>query len=172
MGCNLDEIVELTRKYGKKEGVTGISFQPLMEITPQTKDLWVYDIEGLTRTVDALTGLRKDGYRILNSISNLRQFIFYFEKRTESFWQPCTLGYRNLFIDQYGGVSLCNQFPAIGNVRDSSLKDIYYSQAARSQRAAIRQCKKVCMATCYVKRSISEKCELFKNLFLRRECSR
>lgn len=168
MGYNLNEIIELAKFSTKFNGITGINFQPLSETTPQTKDLWVKDIERLDKVINELISMKKKGFPILNSISNLQRIKIYFRKKSNSYKQPCTLGYRNLFIDQYGDVSLCgNGFPSIGNMANLSAKEIYFSGAARKQRQSIRNCKKLCLGTCHVRKKLRDKIDLFKYLFMR-----
>jgi AdoMet-dependent heme synthase len=57
---------------------------------------------------------------------------------TEQQYVPCRAGVLSAVVYANGDVGVCEQRPALGNLREKSFKDIWYSAPARQVRASIR----------------------------------
>src|SRR5262249_40613952 len=64
---------------------------------------------------------------------------------TQQQYVPCRAGVLSAVIYANGDVSVCEQRPALGNLREKSFKDIWYSPAAKQIRESIRN--KECYCT-------------------------
>jgi len=168
MGFNLDEMPELVI-WAQKRRLNGVNFNPLINITPECKDLEVQDFDRLDKTLNELISLKQAGYPILTANSHFEGMKTYFRnpKNSRSNEFICRVGLRNFFVDHDGDVYFCHSFPAIGNVRHSTAREIWNSAQAEQIRQQILKCKKSCFGTCVVKRSLSEKVDLFLKLFAR-----
>jgi MoaA/NifB/PqqE/SkfB family radical SAM enzyme len=61
---------------------------------------------------------------------------------------PCGAGTDIFFIDPYGEVYPCNALPeSMGNIKEKSLEEIWYSSQAKKIRKMVSQCPKNCWMT-------------------------
>lgn len=158
-GLNLDDIEDHVETVHADARLNGIYFQSIAEPFfacldtdwrkhPEYSDLWPEDIDKVCRVIDRLIELKKKNYIIHNPIGQLELFKAYFrnpEKRSAD--KGCALGERVLNIDPTGNVSLCCFTQPIGNVRDSSLKDLWYGKRASADRKWMKDCLRNCHNT-------------------------
>lgn len=107
-----------------------------------------------------------------NSIKHLELIKKYFRQKVPVRQLPCYAGFNRLQIIQEGKVYFCvsqqDHEAAFGDLRQSSLKELWFSKEARAYRRLIRKCKFSCLQWCSyrddfdVVRSIFQKRILFK----------
>ena len=67
----------------------------------------------------------------------------------------CTALYDSLFINQSGDVGLC-WIGRIGNVREGSVKEMYYSRHFDEAREKAQKCEYPCMLGCLIRPGLPE----------------
>lgn len=152
MEPNLSQIEKLTY-WVKNKGLDGISFQPIEEnFGKPSPDLYWYKKTNLwpryrdvEKVIDKIIYLKKKGYPIINSVSQLKTFKEYFyNPRKFSRAYGCGVGLSNFTIDLAGNIRLCYALRPIGNVFEASLSEIWKSKEANIQRKVIKNCKRSC----------------------------
>jgi len=116
--------------------------------------LWPKDPEKAASIIDMLIDCKNRGYKILNSLAQLTVYKKYY-KNPDSFVRVhrCNFGDHVFNVNVLGCVQLCCFMPPIGNIKKSSIKDIWYSEEASKTRALMRNCQKSCnnIVNCYFK---------------------
>ncbi|MBK1643680.1 radical SAM protein [Thiocapsa imhoffii] len=151
-------------KWTQQIGATAINFQPVNLWTTETyEELWIEeeDQEELTQVIEHLIEMKKSGAPIMNSDEVLRLYVshFHHESASESVL-PCRVGLRNFLIEAGGEVKLCNEFPSIGNIKEQSAKEIWYSEKAREIRQQTLICEQLCLMTCVSQKTIAERIKM------------
>lgn len=100
---------------------------------------------------------------IVNSTAELKLMRDYYKNKKIRF--RCSATARNIFVNHNGDVKLCQYFPPVGNIKENSIREIWHSEKASSQRKAMRKCKKICQFDCYKRKSLFEEYELYKALY-------
>jgi len=159
MAQNLNDILELTQWAVNKERISSISFQavmqpfhdPLSEGWYKQKEygmFWPNDTEKINFVIDMLIGIKKEDRRnkISNSISQLEAFRNYFIQPEEFLKKvTCKVLDSGFFsISPKGDMNLCPFMEPIGNIINSRLKELWYSEKAEEIRAKMSLCKKGC----------------------------
>jgi MoaA/NifB/PqqE/SkfB family radical SAM enzyme len=162
--------------WAKGLNVDSIDFQPILDIhppelafeAPLSEKLFslsieqIDDLPELDDQIELLIRRKKEGYPIVMPIKDLLMIKRFF--RGLNYLPPkhnCTVGFRNLYINHTGDVQLCPWFAPIGNVRESSLKDLWFSKTAANMRVEILACNKPCLSACMRSYSIMEKIKHF-----------
>ncbi len=170
MRQNLAELPDLVR-WVRRRGDMAIFFQPVIPLWSRgARKQFEVDIELLDRVIDELIERKRQGAPILNSVGNLELVKPYFRDETLPNMERdvCHVGVKNLFLHPEGDVYLCEHaFDPIGNVTERSIRDIWTGETAEQTRRRIVECKRPCLQTCIVKRSLWENMDLFRNLVLR-----
>ncbi len=156
----LPELVEWARGMG----VTAVNFQPMDRWTQETYDeLWIeehHHIE-LTSVMEKLVSMKRQGAPIMNSEQILMMFPAHFrEESAPPEVMPCRVGMRDCFIRPNGDVEPCFFYEPIGNLKQNSLKDIWYGEAGRKNRQQTTACDKLCLFTCLSQKNLSDKVEM------------
>lgn len=111
--------------------------------------LWISE-ENFPRMEEAIGSLlnlrKKYPGIILNTPEHLEYMIRYF-KRTLDFVGKCLVGYTSLFISPDGQITMC-LYGNIGNVKDSSLKELWYSEKFDRVRKQMLACDRPCLNGC------------------------
>lgn len=155
LGCNLDEIVELTEWADKDKRIKFIHFQVVSQPFDEPYDsewfrksehslLWPQNIKNVDNTIDRLRELKKKGFKISNSVQQLEVFKKYFQFPGEFIRKGiCNVGFF-INVNPLGQVYLCRWKEPIGNIRNDNFKDIWYSKKADQVRQQIKKCKMNC----------------------------
>jgi len=154
MGKNLDDILELV-KWAKKERI-GVRFQAISR--PFEKDLisdwyaqdewkflWPLDTVKAGRIIDELITLKNSGYEILNPVGQLEIFKAYFDNPKKPYrLRRCNVGDYLMNMDIYGNLNPCYSIGIWGNIRETKIMDLWFSQKAQDYRKKIYNCQKPC----------------------------
>ncbi len=111
----------------------------------KTSSLFPKDQNQIDRAIDLLEHLKRDGRPLFQTIEQLEDMRDYFHNPDFLFPSRCGSADRNLMIESDGNVSLCFHMDRIGlrpigNVRVSSLIDIYNSSNAGLAREKMHKC--------------------------------
>lgn len=157
----LDALVTWARDIG----ATSIDFSPVRPWTQEVeRDLWVTtreDFAALAAMVDRLVELRAAGAPIETEPARLRAWPAHFRREAvQPTLVPCRVGLRDFHVLPDGEVRMCWHYPAIGNIRTTSARDLWYGEAARRQRATMMRCAKFgsvdCASSCLAHRSLGD----------------
>lgn len=162
MGPNLEGILDLVEWAHKKK--ISIYFMAIVEpLCLSLKNnwyrdseysfLWPQDTTKLYKVIDELILRKEKGVDIGNSVAQLRAFKAYFASPDDFVKKEkkCKMGDGMLKVGPMGDVSLCGEKGAIGNIRNSDICDIWFSEKAKCVREAIKSCKTNCpqLINCY-----------------------
>lgn len=108
--------------------------------------------------VSRLIEFKKKHGIISNSVEYLRRIPEYYESKFQYLPIPCVIGYHNIQILPNGDVPVCafrGQKAIIGNVRETSIYDLWHSKEAAHERREIRKgnCPS-CWMSCYAENSL------------------
>lgn len=153
----MPELVE----WAQQIGATAVNFQPVSLWTPETyNELWLKaeDYDDFAQVIERLIEMKQNGSPIMTGDEALHMFLSHFrqEKTSESF-RPCRIGLRNFFIYPDGHVELCEEYPAIGNLKYQSAKEIWYGEKAKEIRQQTLNCDKLCLKTCVSQKTLMDK---------------
>jgi MoaA/NifB/PqqE/SkfB family radical SAM enzyme len=148
-------------KWARKMGVSTVILQPMDRWTPETYDeLWVEDADmaELERVVERLIEMQRGGAPILTPPNILYLFPDHFRgKRAPEEIKPCRVGLRDFFIRTDGQVQVCIHYPPIGNIRQQSAREIWYSEKAQEIRRQTVACDRLCLITCHSQKTLRDK---------------
>ncbi len=143
---NIDEVPDLIKLSGEL-AVDCIEFIPEQPFTrskgaPDAKDRALF----LSKAAEAaryLAGLKRKGHKIENSYRHLRLF----ERSFKNMKSPiaCYAGYNSLTVDCYGEIFPCvpwmNWGRPVANIKDGTLKAVWYSKQYNEARLKIAKCR-------------------------------
>jgi MoaA/NifB/PqqE/SkfB family radical SAM enzyme len=156
----LPELVQ----WAQAIGASGVNMQPMNRWTPETYDfLWIEekDQPDLQRIVDRLIAMKRAGAPILTPESIIALMPDHFrEKSAPPDVMPCRVGMRDFFIRADGNVEVCFYFPAIGNIKEQSARDIWYGEKANEVRRQTVACEKLCLVTCLSQKTLHDKVKM------------
>lgn len=143
-------------------GATAINFQPVDRWTAETyNELWIddpRDLADLHQVRDELIALKRKGAPVMNSELLLRAWDRHFlEQPAPEEYRPCRVGMRNYFIRPDGEVEVCWYYKPIGNVRNSSAREIWHGEEARQRRKETVDCDSLCLFTCLSQKTLVDK---------------
>jgi MoaA/NifB/PqqE/SkfB family radical SAM enzyme len=161
LDVNLDELVEMVEWVNSDKRLWRIFFlacvQPFVQepdslwyTREENESLWPKDLLTVHRVLDELISLKEKGYKIDNPIVQLNLFKGYFEdpygfiKSTAARKGNCPRGDAALEISPTGEVSLCFYMEFFGNVRNNSIKDLWYLPKVSGIQKAINNCRMEC----------------------------
>jgi MoaA/NifB/PqqE/SkfB family radical SAM enzyme len=103
--------------------------------------------------------MQKAGAPILTPEHVLRLMAGHFrEEQAPRSTLPCRVGMRNFFIRTNGDIEVCVLgFPTIGNIKEQSAREIWYSPKAREVREGTIKCEKLCLITCVSQKTLGNK---------------
>lgn len=171
LDSNLDELGPLVRWAAEKK-IDRVGFHALREkqsFEPHKPkgsagaipDLWVKDMDKLDRIIDELVLLKKQGFPIINSTKHLNTMKTYYRNPAysrEDF--KCLVGTDIICVLTDGWVQLCRKMDDIGNLNQSSIREIWFSQKAKERRREIKNCKQQCLNKTLYSKSFKENAEL------------
>ncbi len=142
-------------------GATTVNFQPVDNWTREAREtLWIEekDHAELSRIIERLIEMKKKGSPIMNSDEVLRMILPHFRNEKASVeYLPCRVGLRNFFIETDGNIRICNDFQAIGNIKDQSARDIWMGKQAEKIRQQTLACRRLCLSTCVSQKKFKDK---------------
>ena len=149
MKRNMHELLDLV-KWVEKKGLDGIIFNPLgptIDSDPEwykKTDLWFDNLEEIYIVLDQLIKLKKKGAKILNPPAHFEEMKKYFEKPFLPMSDRCRVGVTNLNFTCDGYIHTCYKMPTLGNVREISPREAWYSEKAKELRKTIKRCNIHC----------------------------
>jgi MoaA/NifB/PqqE/SkfB family radical SAM enzyme len=136
---NLHKIAE----YAMEMKVAGITFQPIIETTAECKEMMSVDQERLIEMMDKLIAMKKAGFNIMNSESNIRSWPNHFDKENPVHKESCSVPLRNLYILPNGNMQLCDYvYNTIGNIAKNNILDILCNDDTKILKKELIHCKK------------------------------
>jgi MoaA/NifB/PqqE/SkfB family radical SAM enzyme len=151
-------------RWVKEIGATCLNFQPVERWTPETYDeLWIErdEHDDLLKVVETMIEFKRKGEPIMNSELAISLLIRHFrEESAPAEAMPCRVGLRDFFIRANGDVEVCFHYPAIGNVKEQSARDIWYGPKAREIRRQTVACSRLCLYTCLSQKTLSDKVKM------------
>jgi MoaA/NifB/PqqE/SkfB family radical SAM enzyme len=148
-------------RWVKGIGATALYFQPMDRWTPETyNELWIEEDEhaDLQKVVDRMLELKRQGEPILNSELVISLLVRHFrEESAPTEAMPCRVGMRDFFIRTNGDVEVCYFYPAIGNIKANSARDIWHGPKAQEIRRQTIECDRLCLYTCLSQKTLSDK---------------
>ncbi len=175
---NLKHLADMPRLV-KEIGATAIVFQPVHEIAPNVMPEWQKftkapssglkdnfwigseQAELLESKVAELLALKAAGAPIMNTERDLELLSYHFSgEKPANMARTCTVALRNFFIQPNGDVQFCHDWPAIGNLRQQSAKEIWRGPHAEDLRRQSLHCEKQCLVNCSAQRTLLEKASM------------
>jgi MoaA/NifB/PqqE/SkfB family radical SAM enzyme len=151
-------------QWVKDVGATCLNFQPMDRWTPETyNELWIEPDEHdeLQKVVDTMLALKRQGEPIMNSELVVSLLVRHFrEESAPPEAMPCRIGLRDFFIRTNGDVEVCFFFPAIGNIKEQSARDIWYGPKAQAIRRQTVECDRLCLYTCLSQKTLGDKVKM------------
>ncbi|MBU1928358.1 MAG: radical SAM protein [Candidatus Omnitrophica bacterium] len=163
MDPNLYDLIELAQWVRNDKRLQLIFFQAVVQPFHTKPDalwqndddygfLWPKDTEEVVRVIDGLIKIKSDAIvagqrdKVNNTVSQFQLFKSYFRNPQEFVKRfSCNVTQGQAFtVSPEGGVNLCPYMNAIGNIRESSIKDIWYSKQAAERQVEIGSCAKNC----------------------------
>lgn len=152
-----DNVNELARiaLYAEEKGFNGITFQPVFKTTREALEMFEINMHDLSKTVDTLVNMKKQRYKILNSESNMIEWLDYFNGIFSDSGSQCPVPVKNLYVFDNGDIKLCEfDEEIIGNIERDSIKDVLNSDKTRQLKKSLINCKKPCNYC--IKRSLKD----------------
>jgi MoaA/NifB/PqqE/SkfB family radical SAM enzyme len=152
-------------EWAAAKGDLCVSPQPMSRWTPETyNELWIEeaDMPEFEAVIDKLVAMQKAGSPILTPENVLRLMPDHFrDKQAPRSALPCRVGMRNFFIRTNGDIEVCVYgFPIIGNIKEQSAREIWYSPKAREVREGTVKCEKLCLITCLSQKTLGNKVDI------------
>lgn len=139
---NITQMPAMVEYFTKKK--VALQFSPYHQFGQEKLDeLADFDKEEVNRTVDKLVQLKKDGYLIADSVAFIEHFRkFMCEGQILPEGYKCLVGYSTVFVDAHENVRACwcGGF-IVDNLREKSLKDIWYGDRYMDIRKKMYECK-------------------------------
>ena len=114
--------------------------------------LWPDSSDEVSKSIDRLIALKRQGTPIVNQIGHLKKIQRYFNDPLHYVTKAdCYLGDYTINVNSSGEVLLCPYEQGIGNVRQRDIKEIWSSPQAETQRRKMRNCERNChnMVNCF-----------------------
>jgi MoaA/NifB/PqqE/SkfB family radical SAM enzyme len=153
---NLDELLDIYSIIKEKD-LHSVAYNPYNMDTSYMKKkdygediFWVQDknIKKLRNICKRLVELKKKEGKIGTPLLTLELMPEYFWKRKEFNFGVCLAGFSYMYVKPNGEVDVCGKGPSL-NVRDHSIKEIWYSPTFAKTRLLIRKCKRSCLMLCF-----------------------
>jgi len=152
-GENINDLIPLA-KWVQKKHLDGINFQPIISDktfgNTKAKKTWykknpLWPDNHIITVMDTLHQMKNKGYPVNNLESEEVQiFKNYFTHPEQTLPQPCKIALRNFYIDLHGNVTICQNYPSIGNIFKKNPEEIWKSKEAGYIRKKINTCHSDC----------------------------
>lgn len=154
MEKNLFDIIDLV-KWSAKEKIEirfqviskpfGKALDDLWYKMDEWKFLWPQDTAKTIEVINELIRLKKTGYPISNAIGHLEIFKAYFENPQKPYrLRSCNAGDFLMNLDIFGNVHPCSAIGIWGNIKETSISDLWFSEKAQGFREKIYACQIPC----------------------------
>ncbi len=153
---NLGELLDIYN-FVKEQKLHEVAYNPYTVDNSYMKDkdyeddeFWVTgeNIQKLRSICKKLIELKRKEGRVGTPFISLKLMPDYFEKKTAFNSGICLAGYSYMYIKPNGNVDVCGKGPSL-NVRNMSIKRIWYSLQFAKARLKIATCKKPCLMLCF-----------------------
>ena len=147
MSLNLDELTGIA-KWVKDNNITGVKYQAIEQIYYQERDsnwykncdLWINDVNKVTKVVDELISMKHKGYPILNEVENLEFIKEYFAKpelymrdiHSHTYGNQknrCKSWANTLMVCPNGDLKMCYGMRPFGNAKNGHIKTLWKNRA-------------------------------------------
>ena len=152
-GENTEDLIPLA-KWVKDQHLDGINFQPIISDKTfgnmHAKKEWyrnnpLWPNNSIDTVLTTLQTLKQKGYPINNLESDEVEILKnYFMHPELPLRQSCKIALRNFYIDHHGDVTLCQNYPSIGNIFKERPETIWRSKKADTIRKRITICHNDC----------------------------
>ncbi|MDO8602984.1 MAG: radical SAM protein [Candidatus Omnitrophota bacterium] len=156
MEQNLDELAKLAEWVASDERLDYVYFQAIVRPfgTPMDENwfkgdhygfLWPSHTDKVNLAIEELIRIKENNPKIANTVAQFKAYKAYF-KDPVNFGNniKCTIGNRDININPCGDAYLCFSKDSIGNIKNRSIEEIWYSEKADKVRNEIIGCKKHC----------------------------
>ncbi|MBU0634763.1 MAG: radical SAM protein [Candidatus Omnitrophica bacterium] len=152
---NQEEILDLIEWANQDERIRVISFMAAMQPNntycennwwseSRYSFLWPKNPKKTVDLIEEIIFLKDKGLKIGNPISQLRAFQAYYKDPARFVKRKqCNLD-RAVLVSSVGDIFLCYEFESLGNIKNASLSEIWYSEKAGRVRRQIASCGKNC----------------------------
>ncbi len=149
-------------------GLDGVQILTLFragsDTPPESANLWLQPrhipaVESLAAELERRAlSQGPSGYRIQNTVEELRFIPRYYRDELGPLEAPCWAGWKELYINADGSAIMCDgelDFLAgrFGSAREQTLRQLWQSPALRERRSVVKACKTPCIQTCYLRGS-------------------
>ncbi len=168
---NIYHIKDFTNFLLDLSDIDRILFQPIRDYdNPIEKwkeyQYWITDEQALDEGMDFLIEKKMNNAKILNQISDFEMFRNYFKDPYSIVnTRECYIGYEQLFIDDKGDIRMCQAYDVIGNIKDSSIREVWHAKQTKELRQTMVGCDLPCTSNCKRELSIGEKAQKFLHLY-------
>ncbi len=153
---NVDVFVSFVA-WLEAEGFDGVQVLNLFrnDADDTVSGMW-FDGESLPR-LEAVCRELCERPLVMNRREDLLLVPRYYREGLKPLDAPCWAGWKELYINADGSAIMCDgklDFLAgkFGNSRESTLREMWGSQALRERRAVVKQCSTPCIQNCYLRR--------------------
>ena len=139
---NISDMPEMIKQLSSRKIAVQIS--PYHDFYKyKDNELEKYDSEIVEKVIDKILKMKKEGYLIANSEAFLKHFNNFFNKKMiipQNY--NCLAGYVSVYVDTYENVLPCwsDSFKPIGNLKNESLKEIWYGAKYQEYRKKMYNC--------------------------------
>ena len=155
---NIDELLDVY-KIVKKFNLYAVDYNPYNIDTSYTKEkdydtdeFWVKgkNIKKLKEICKKLLSLKRKEGKIGTPTYILKSMPDYFQKRRKFRYGICLAGFTYMYVKPNGDVDVCGKGPSL-NVRDYSIREIWFSPSFLKTRLMVRKCRRPCLMLCFPK---------------------
>lgn len=140
-------MLELARSRGYQ-----IVFQPLYQTFAEPYDPTWYqrspwmpdDLILLDQQLDMLIAEKRADGPVCNDMRQLEAFKGYFRAPTLPNGLGCKAGFKDIALDPYGNFLVCYHLRPVGNVRQTSLAELWWGKETAERRQEVAQCPRTC----------------------------
>ena len=168
---NVDHYIETLQEF-ERLGFDGVQVLNLFRTEEDTKtanELWFQpaDFSTLERVCRELLEMKASRGFLQNTEREIQNIPSYYRDGLEPLEAPCWAGWKEFYINADGQAIMCDgklDFlnGAFGNVRDSSLSDLWNSETLRQRRSTVKTCQTPCVQTCYLRQESDSTGDLLK----------
>ena len=165
---NVDHYIETLEEFERLgfDGVQVLNLFRAEENSETANELWFKEIDflQLEAVCAELEPLKRRGF-IQNSLKEIQQIPSYYRHGLEPLDAPCWAGWKELYINADGKAIMCDgklDFlkGSFGDIRTSSLQELWNSDVLRQRRGVVKTCSTPCVQTCYLRQESDSAIEI------------